>query len=127
MMPQVTMSLDSKPPLLDRANGPTARRAGHLSNWRLVLAFAVAGISDGIFKWVGELVPPIEWGLDLVTALALFAILGWRWAMLPALIMEAIPGVSVLPYWVLVVVTVAIQDGALKKRAPGDGDRFIDV
>jgi hypothetical protein len=78
-----------------------------LSRLRLVLAFGVAGISDGLSLWL-TFVPPLEWGLDLATAVLLFAILGWRWLILPGLIMEAIPGLAIFPLWTLVVVAVAL-------------------
>jgi hypothetical protein len=41
--------------------------------------------------------------VDLLTALLLFGLLGWRWALLPGLVAEAIPGVAVFPVWLLVV------------------------
>jgi len=88
--------------------------AGKLSRRRLVLAFLVAGISDALSAWL-TFVPPLELGLDLVTALLLFAVLGWHWVLLPGLILEAIPGVSVFPFWVLVVVAVAIWGTARPK------------
>jgi hypothetical protein len=87
-----------------------------LSKRRLVLAFVVAGISDGFSVWF-TFIPPLEWGLDLVTALLLFAILGWRWVMLPGLILEAIPGLSIFPFWVLVVVAVAVWGTARPNTA----------
>jgi hypothetical protein len=53
--------------------------------------------------------PPAQWAVDLATAALLFALLGFRWVLLPGLIMEAIPGVSVFPFWVLVVGAVALM------------------
>ena len=93
------------PPVIPDAGGPRK-----ISNRRLFLAFAVAGIADGFFKWAGELIPPLEWGVDLLTAGLLFLMLGWRWVLLPGLIIEAIPGLSVFPYWVLVVSVIAVQN-----------------
>ena len=59
--------------------------------------------------------PPVEWVVDFSTALLLFMVLGWRWLLLPGLIMEAIPGVGVVPVWVLVVAAVAIWGNARPK------------
>ena len=73
----------------------------------LAAAFAVAVVSDVLSVWL-EFVPPVQWGLDLVTALLLFLLLGRQWIILPALVAEAIPGAAVFPAWVLVVVSVAI-------------------
>lgn len=72
-------------------------------------ALAVAGVSDGIGAWA-ELVPPVQWAIDLATALALFVIFGRRWAILPALVAEAIPGLGVFPMWVLLVVSMLVYD-----------------
>ena len=77
---------------------------------RIAIAFAVAGVSDILAFWA-EIAPPFLWALDLVTAFALYVILGKRWALLPGLIAEAIPGVALFPAWVLVVLSIAIYDG----------------
>lgn len=76
------------------------------TNARLALAFAVAVASDVASMWLA-FVPPVQWGLDVTTALILFLILGRQWLLLPALVAEAIPGVAVLPAWVLVVGSIA--------------------
>jgi hypothetical protein len=52
----------------------------------------------------------MEWLIDLVTAVLLFLILGRRWAILPGLIAEAIPGMGVFPVWVLVVLSIIVYD-----------------
>jgi hypothetical protein len=78
-----------------------------LSWRRLVLALAVAAGSDLVSLFV-QLAPPLDWAVDLATALTLFAILGWRWLLLPALIAEAIPGLATLPTWIVVVLAIAI-------------------
>jgi len=74
---------------------------------RLALAFLVAGISD-IIGAFASWAPPIGWAVDVVTAALLFAVLGWQWLLLPGLVLEAIPGVGVLPFWLLVVGAVAV-------------------
>lgn len=78
------------------------------------MAFAVAALSD-VLAVLATLAPPLEWTLDLVTALVLFILLGWRWLLLPALIMEAIPGLWVFPFWVLVVGAIAVT-GQIKPK-----------
>ena len=35
-------------------------------------------------------------------------VLGWHWMLLPGLVMEAIPGVDILPFWLLVVGSIAV-------------------
>jgi hypothetical protein len=86
-----------------------------LSKRRLAVAFAVAGLSDAL-SIVATLAPPVEWALDIVTAFALFVVLGRRWLLLPALIMEAIPGLWVFPFWVLVVGAIAVTGQIKPKR-----------
>jgi hypothetical protein len=76
------------------------------SGRRLALAFAVAAMADVLSGFL-VLAPPVQWTVDVVTALVLFAVLGRQWILLPGLIMEAIPGLYVLPFWVLVVAAVA--------------------
>jgi hypothetical protein len=57
---------------------------------------------------------PVQWALDVGTAVVLFLILGRRWALLPGLVAEAIPGMGVFPVWILVVLSIAIYDGVKK-------------
>ena len=52
--------------------------------------------------------PPIVWVVDLGTALLLFMVLGRQWLLLPGLALEAIPGLGVLPFWLLVVGAIAV-------------------
>jgi hypothetical protein len=83
------------------------------SRAKLAIAFAVAAVSDFFSIWT-EFAPPLQWAVDLGTASLLFLILGRRWALLPGLIAEAIPGMGVFPVWVLVVLSIAIYDGIKK-------------
>jgi MFS superfamily sulfate permease-like transporter len=84
------------------------------SRRRLALAFAMAGLADGISFFL-TLTPPLQWAIDLVTAILLFVVLGWQWILLPGLIMEAIPGLYVFPFWVLVVGAAAMWGTARPK------------
>lgn len=85
-----------------------------LSNKRLGLAFAIAAIADVLGAFVTPM-PPLAWAVDLATAILLFIVLGWRWLLLPGIILEAIPGVSIMPFWVLVVVAIAVWGTARPK------------
>jgi hypothetical protein len=80
-----------------------------VSRARFAIAFGVAAISDFLSMWT-EFAPPIQWVIDLATAGLLFLILGRRWALLPGLIVEAIPGMGVFPVWVLVVMSLIVYD-----------------
>jgi len=77
------------------------------SKKRLALAFAIAASADAIGVFTAPL-PPIVWLVDIVTAILLFMVLGWHWLLLPGLVMEAIPGVAILPLWLLVVGTITV-------------------
>jgi hypothetical protein len=73
---------------------------------QLALAVAIAGTSDVIGTFA-TLAPPIVWAVDLLTVLLLFLVLGRQWLLLPGLALEAIPGIAVIPFWLLVVGAIA--------------------
>ena len=79
------------------------------SRKRQALAFGVAAVSDFLSFWT-VLAPPMQWLIDLGTAGLLFLILGRRWAILPGLVAEAIPGMGVFPVWILVVLSLIVYD-----------------
>lgn len=88
-------------------NKRTGSAAVTFSKKRLALAFAIAGISDAIGAFATP-VPPIVWLVDIGTALLLFMVLGRQWLLLPGLALEAIPGLGVLPFWLLVTGAIAV-------------------
>jgi hypothetical protein len=92
-----------QPTSADTASSKTPK----FSKKQLALAFGIAGISDVIGAFA-TLAPPIEWVVDLATALLLFMVLGRQWLLLPGLALEAIPGVGALPFWLLVVAAIAV-------------------
>jgi len=93
----------SKQPTGAETPSPTLK----FSKKRLALAFVIAGTSDAIGVFT-TLLPPIGWAVDLVTALLLFMVLGRQWLLLPGLALEAIPGLGILPFWLLVVGAIAV-------------------
>jgi hypothetical protein len=105
---------EESPPPVDQPRVSVSRKT------RLIAAFAVAAVSD-ILSAALEFVPPLQWALDIVTAAALFFILGRQWVILPALIAEAIPGLGVFPFWLLVVGSIALWGTVkpLRKQPPG--------
>jgi hypothetical protein len=80
------------------------------------MAFGVAAASDFLSIWT-EFAPPLQWLLDLGTAGLLFLILGRRWALLPGLIVEAIPGMGVFPVWILVVLSLFAYDEIKSRKS----------
>jgi hypothetical protein len=94
---------NERPPAQDGSVSRTLK----FSKKRLALAFVIAGISDAIGAFATP-VPPITWVVDLATAVLLFMVLGRQWLLLPGLALEAIPGLGVLPFWLLVVAAIAV-------------------
>ena len=78
----------------------------HLKSPRWRWAFVTAILSDalgfGVALW-----PPAQWLLDAVTAAVLLAVLGFRWPLMAALAVEAVPALELFPAWTLVVVALA--------------------
>ena len=83
------------------------RAAWSFPRWRRALVVAVLSdaLGFGVALW-----PPAQWLLDAATALVLFAVLGFRWSLLWALIVEAIPALELFPAWTLVVAALAATD-----------------
>jgi hypothetical protein len=85
----------------------TLDKTNKFSKRTLTTAFAIAALADGMSA-VLTLAPPLYWAIDLTTAFLLFIVLGRQWILLPGLIMEAIPGLYVFPFWVLVVAAISV-------------------
>jgi hypothetical protein len=83
---------------------PPPQRIGGV---RFFLAFAVAAAADSIFL-MAELMPVVAWTVDFGVAFALFVLLGFRWALVPVLIVELIPGLALFPTWTLAVTSLAL-------------------
>jgi hypothetical protein len=107
MEPHQAIMASSHPNMDADSAASESRRSARPSRKRLLLAFVIAAISDVVGAFATP-APPLVWGLDLLTGVVLFAVLGWRWLLLPGLVMEAIPGVGVLPLWLLVVAGIAL-------------------
>lgn len=101
------MKTENQPVVIDTGREIVAARRP--SRVRFAIAFGVAAISDFLSMWT-DFLPPIQWAIDLGTAAALFLVLGRRWALLPGLLVEAIPGMGVFPVWVLVVISIILYD-----------------
>ena len=103
-------ALNTRPPLSPQQQSPATNSAAFsISTGRLVLAFAVAAVSDllsFLFTWFEPAVVVI----DLGTAAILFVLLGRRWELLPGFVAEAVPGLSMFPTWFLVVAVVAVRN-----------------
>ncbi len=97
-------TVPSKQPIGAGTSIPKIRK---FSKKQLALAFAIAAVSDSIGAFATPL-PPLVWVVDLGTALLLFMVLRRQWLLLPGLALEAIPGLGVLPLWLIVVGAIAV-------------------
>ena len=88
--------------------------------WRGALMVAV--LSDAVGFGVA-LLPPVQWLVDAVTAATLFAVLGFRWPLLPALAVEVVPGLQLFPAWTLVVAALAATDAPPRPPAGSTGTK----
>jgi len=79
-----------------------------LTRTRIILAFAVSVIADvlqfpinavsatGLLALPGEVADMM---LDIVVMILTSALLGFHWALLPAFVLEAVPGLDLFPTW----------------------------
>jgi hypothetical protein len=102
------------------SGSPPFKIALGISRQRLAVALVIAAISDAISFFAAPF-PPIVWSADVVTAVLLFIVLGWHWVLLPGLVLEAIPGVGMVPFWLLVVVAIALWGTARPKWLKKNG------
>ncbi|NWJ41926.1 MAG: hypothetical protein HXX12_13270 [Geothrix sp.] len=94
---------------------PAAAPRPPLSRTRIRVAWGIALAVDAIQIPV-EVTGPVGWllgvGLDVVTMVVLWAMLGFHWAFLPSFLTEWIPYLNLAPFWTLAV--------ALATRGRGD-------
>ena len=86
-------------------------------------ALAIAGLVDVLQATV--LMPstiagpasPLEWGIDIGTALALTLVLGWNWRLLVAFLVELLPTVGMFPTWSTMILTITAMSTEKKVAA----------
>jgi hypothetical protein len=81
------------------------------TRWRfwgaLMLAMAADALQIFVFPMFGEgAFSPAEDLLDVVVAVVLVHLLGWHWEFLPAFAAELVPGVDLVPFWSMAVMSV---------------------
>ena len=72
-------------------------------------ALLIAVVSD-VLGFAVVLLPPVQWTVDAITAIALLLVLGYRWKLLVALAIEVVPAIQVFPAWTLVVLAIAATE-----------------
>ncbi len=87
-----------------------------LSKTRIRTAWAIALAVDAI-QIPAAVAGPLGWfldvGLDLITMVVMWALLGFHWAFLPSFLTEWVPYLNLAPLWTLAV--------ALATRGRGEG------
>lgn len=78
-------------------------------NPKMRWALLIAVVSD-VLGFAVVLLPPVQWTVDAVTAVALLLVLGYRWKLLVALAIEVVPAIQVFPAWTLVVLAIAATE-----------------
>jgi hypothetical protein len=77
-----------------------------LSSTRIRLAWAIALAVDAI-QIPADFAGPAGWllgaGLDVITMIVMWAMLGFHWAFLPSFLTEWIPYLNMAPFWTLAV------------------------
>jgi hypothetical protein len=101
-----TPSAAQKQAIVGATLASAAGSAAGISKQRKVLALLIAATSDAI-SIAATFAPPAQWVVDGATAAALFGALGFRWPILPVLVVEAIPGLAAFPTWLVVVGVIA--------------------
>jgi rfaE bifunctional protein nucleotidyltransferase chain/domain len=79
---------------------------------RWPIAMVVAAGSDAL-SFADSMFLPLQLAVDFATALLLWAVLGFSWPLLLALVVEAIPGMALFPSWIVAVgalMTLGAQD-----------------
>ena len=72
------------------------------SRAKMAIAIGVAMVSDALSIWI-TFAPPLQWTLDLATAVVLFVDFRKTMGSPAGAVMEAIPGMGVFPLWVFIV------------------------
>jgi hypothetical protein len=81
------------------------------TRWRfqtaMILALAADALQIFVFPSFAEgALSPADDVLDVALAAVLVHLLGWHWEFLPAFAAELVPGVDLVPFWTLAVISV---------------------
>jgi hypothetical protein len=97
--------------------GPAAAlavvRPAAVTRARKNVALLVAGAADlaqAVFfpVFIEGVASPFEIGLDVVTAVAILLVVGFKWRLAIALAMELVPGADLFPTWTAVVLSLPV-------------------
>lgn len=92
-----------------------------LSRARIRVAWAIALVVDAI-QVPANLAGPMGWflgaGLDLITMVVMWRMLGFHWAFLPSFITEAVPYLNLAPLWTMAVALATRGRGEVEVPLP---------
>ena len=96
------MGLIPRPQILDTSTA--------LSRKRKAVALLVAGFTDLLQlvffpMFFAGAASPFDWVLDLLTALVLTGIVGFKWRTLLGIVVELVPGLDLFPTWTALVLS----------------------
>ena len=75
-----------------------------------IVALGADAVQLAVFPLFAEgVLSPADAVLDAVVAFVLVRLLGWHWAFLPTLMIEALPGADLFPTWTAAVFFVTRQ------------------
>src|SRR2546422_10567627 len=73
----------------------------------MILAMAADALQIFVFPLFAEgALSPADDALDIAVAAVLVHLLGWHWEFLPAFAAELVPGVDLVPFWTIAVISV---------------------
>src|SRR5215813_14265530 len=73
----------------------------------MVLAIVADALQIIVFPLFAEgALSPIDDLLDFSIAAAMFSLVGWHWEFLPSFLAKLLPGVDLVPFWTMAVVSV---------------------
>lgn len=73
----------------------------------MVLAMIADVVQIAVFPlFVEGAASPADDLLDMGVAIALVRLLGWHWEFLPSVVGKLVPGIDLVPFWTLAVVSV---------------------
>ncbi len=73
----------------------------------MILAIIADALQIVVFPlFVEGALSPAEDGLDLAIGAMMINLLGWHWEFLPTFLAKLVPGVDLIPFWTMAVVSV---------------------
>ncbi len=88
---------------------------------RILLARVTAGLVDlAQFALLPAELTPLNNFIDIATAVAMVALVGWHWAFVPTFLAELVPFVDLVPTWTLAVLFATRGRAVTTQARPGD-------